>query len=189
MDADIRGGVELNTVRRVVTGHRGGKAVFASDELVDPLTLAILPGYSFHRLWGSDHVSRFPDDGAPPAQPDYFPPIGGFRFGMLCIPSGGSTAPADLELTKAIAELDAKLPGMAIYSEAEEPGMHTTPTIDFEVVLTGECVLELDDGAEVELKAGDVVVQNGTRHRWHNRSPASCQLAVFIVGAHHDGLP
>jgi hypothetical protein len=31
-------------------------------------------------------------------------------------------------------------------------------------------VLELDDGAEVVLKAGDCVIQNGTRHAWHNRS-------------------
>ena len=29
--------------------------------------------------------------------------------------------------------------------------------------------LELDNGAEVTLEPGDVVVQNGTRHRWHNR--------------------
>jgi mannose-6-phosphate isomerase-like protein (cupin superfamily) len=194
MDTDIRGedGVTRHErVRRVVTGHRHGRAVFASDELVDPITVAILPGYSFHRLWGSDEVPRFPDDGSPPAQPDYFPPIGGFRFGLFCIPpdsttlTGGSAAP-DLDLSTAIAELDAKLPGMTSYAETEEAGMHTTPTIDFEVVLAGECVLELDDGAEVELKPGDVVVQNGTRHRWHNRSNAPCQLAVFIIGAHHE---
>ena len=48
--------------------------------------------------------------------------------------------------------------------------MHTTDTIDFEYVLSGEIALELDDGAEVVLHPGDTVVQNGTRHRWHNRS-------------------
>ena len=31
--------------------------------------------------------------------------------------------------------------------------MHTTDTIDFEVVLEGTIVLELDDGAEVTLQA------------------------------------
>ena len=39
-------------VRRVVTGHDpDGKAVFASDEQVDPLTLALIPGAELHRLW------------------------------------------------------------------------------------------------------------------------------------------
>ena len=45
-------------VRRVVTGHdRDGKAVFASDEEVDPLTLALMPGAEFHRLWGRARVT------------------------------------------------------------------------------------------------------------------------------------
>jgi hypothetical protein len=38
--------------------------------------------------------------------------------------------------------------------EPDNPGMHTTDTIDFEVVLSGEVVLELDDGAERVLRPG-----------------------------------
>ena len=56
--------------------------------------------------------------------------------------------------------------------------MHTTDTVDFDVVVSGEIWLELDDGAEVKLEAGDCVVQNGTRHSWHNRSSEPCVLAV-----------
>jgi hypothetical protein len=41
----------------------------------------------------------------------------------------------------------------------------------------------LDDGAELLLKAGDCVIQNGTRHAWHNRSSEKCAIAVAIVGA------
>jgi hypothetical protein len=37
------------------------------------------------------------------------------------------------------------------------------------VVLSGEVILELDDGAETVLRSGGTVVQNGTRHRWGNR--------------------
>ena len=49
----------------------------------------------------------------------------------------------------------------------------TRPTpIDFEVVLSGEVICELDDGAEVTLKQGDTFVQNGTRHRWRNPGPS-----------------
>jgi hypothetical protein len=50
--------------------------------------------------------------------------------------------------------------------EPDDPGMHTTTTIDFEVVLSGEVMLELDEGATVQLGVGDTAVQNGTRHRW-----------------------
>jgi quercetin dioxygenase-like cupin family protein len=70
--------------------------------------------------------------------------------------------------------------------EPAEPGMHTTATIDFEVLLSGSVTLELDDGAKVDLRPGDTVVQNGTRHRWSNAGTEPAVLAVFICGAHHD---
>jgi mannose-6-phosphate isomerase-like protein (cupin superfamily) len=175
-------------VRRVVTGHDdGGKAVFVSDEHVAPITVGLLPGHEFHRLWGGDAAPRFPDAGSAPPARNYFPPLGGFRFGLFTIPprergsgTGGSPDPV-----ATLAELEAKLPGLAQYMEPEAPGMHTTPTIDFEVVLSGEVVLELDDGAEVTLRPGDTVVQNGTRHRWRNDGALPATLAVFICGAHH----
>ena len=40
-----------------------------------------------------------------------------------------------------------------------------------------------DDGKEVLVKAGDCVVQNGTRHRWHNRSDTPCTMAAVMLGA------
>jgi quercetin dioxygenase-like cupin family protein len=61
--------------------------------------------------------------------------------------------------------------------------MHTTETIDFEVILHGEVILELDDGAERLLRAGDTVVQNGTRHRWRNPGAEPALMAVVMVGA------
>ena len=61
--------------------------------------------------------------------------------------------------------------------------MHTTATVDFEVVLSGQPTLELDDGAIVNLSPGDTVVQNGTRHRWGNAGSEPAVLAVFIAGA------
>ena len=55
------------------------------------------------------------------------------------------------------------------WSDPDEAGMHRSATIDYDIVLEGTIGLELDDGVEVTLHPGDVVVQNGTRHRWHNR--------------------
>jgi mannose-6-phosphate isomerase-like protein (cupin superfamily) len=175
-------------VRRVVTGHdSGGKAVFASDEVVAPVKTALSATSSFHVLWGGDETPHFPDDGRRPPFTTYFPPVGGFRFGLFTLPPHGEPAPGpDVDIAAALNDLNAALPGMLDYMEPGDPGMHTTDTIDFEVVLSGEVVLELDDGASVHLHPGDTVVQNGTRHRWSNPGDVPATLAVFICGAHHD---
>ena len=43
--------------------------------------------------------------------------------------------------------------------------------------------MDLDDGVEVHLRAGDTVVQNGTRHAWRNHTDQPAVLAVFMAGA------
>ena len=43
--------------------------------------------------------------------------------------------------------MEETLPGMADHLEPADPGMHTTATVDFEVVLAGTPALELDDDA------------------------------------------
>jgi mannose-6-phosphate isomerase-like protein (cupin superfamily) len=177
-------------VRRVVTGHdAAGKAVFVGDEKVAPVTLALLPGSEFHRLWGADAPVTFPDDGSAPDADRYFPPVGGFRFGFFTIPpDGGVGAPADLDMAAALAEFEQRLPGMAEYLEFDDPGMHTTATIDYGIVLSGVATLELDDGAKVSVHPGDTYIQNGTRHRWSNTGDVPAVLAVTLVGAHHDNV-
>ena len=93
-------------IRRVVTGHDGdGKAVVASDEVVDPITSSIVPGYEFFRLWGSDETCRFPDPGSRPSAPQYFPPVGGFRFGLFTVPPDGAADLGDIDFEAALAEM------------------------------------------------------------------------------------
>ncbi len=178
-------------VRRVVTGHdAAGKAVFVGDEQVAPVTLGLLPGTEFHQLWGGDQTASFPDAGEQPSAAGYFPPADGFRFGFFTIPpdaEGGM--PPDLDIAAALAEFDQKLPGMSAYLEPDEPGMHTTATIDYGVVLSGHATLELDDGATVVLDPGDTYIQNGTRHRWSNQGDEPSVLAIALIGANHTEVP
>lgn len=175
----------------MVTGHDlDGKAVVASDTQVDGLRPALTPGIEFHRLWGGDAAPSFPDDGVEPDYRTYFPAVGGFRFAMIVVPAASDVSGDRIEdLGAAFAEFEAALPGLAGHMEPDAPGMHTTSTIDFEVVLEGDVWLELDDGVEVHLRPGDTVVQNGTRHAWRNHGDSPARLAVFIVGAHHEGVP
>ena len=175
-------------VRCVVTGQtESGKAVFVGDAPVEPITLSVLPGFEFHRFWGSESVPKLPSDGTAPLPPRYFPPKRGFRFGLFTVPPQAQEPAEPVDLDRAFAELQQKLPGMAEVLELENPGMHTTDTVDFDVILSGEVYLELDDGAEVLLKAGDCVVQNGTPHAWRNRSSQNCIIAVTLVGAERSG--
>jgi hypothetical protein len=173
---------EAMKVRRVVTGHKDGKAVFVSDSMIDGIPLDRLPGAEFHRLWGADVPPRFPDAGAQPQAALYFPPLGGFRFMMFTVAPLTVAQRAAIDRNALAAEMRAKLPGLSEHMEAKTPGMHTTDTIDFEYIVSGECWLELDDGATVHLKAGDTVVQNGTRHAWRNRGTEPCHIVVFMVG-------
>ena len=169
----------------MVTGHdEAGRAVFASDEQVEPVVTALMPGTEFHRLWGGDDAPTYPDDGATPQLTSYFPAVGGYRFGFFTLPPSGTQPADDMDIGAELTSLNERLPGLLDHMEPADPGMHTTDTVDFEVVLSGEVTLELDDGAERTLHAGDTVVQNGTRHRWHNRGTEPAVIAVFMVGAH-----
>ena len=168
----------------VITGqNKSGKSIIVSQAPVSPLTIAMLPGYEFYRLWGSDSVPALPSDGTPPPQPQYFPLKNGFRFGMFTLPPATSTGSQASPTPAALEEMKQKLPGVLEVLEADHPGMHTTDSVDFDIVVSGEVVLELDDGAEVLLKAGDCVIQNGTRHAWHNRSGEKSVVAFCLVGA------
>ena len=176
-------------IRRLVTGHDGdGKAVFASDETVDPIRLDLVPGADFYRMWGADEPPRFPDDGSRPSGVQYFPPIGGFRVGLFSVPPDSTVLSPDLDVGAALAEMEEHLPGMAQHMEPDNPGMHTTATVDFEYIVSGRCLLELDDGQTRELSAGDTVVQNGTRHAWRNPFGEPCVIVVALFGAHHDRI-
>jgi mannose-6-phosphate isomerase-like protein (cupin superfamily) len=174
-------------IRRVVTGHDvNDRAVIISDERVPPVTAAIAPGVEWHTLWSADTPPVFPDDGSMPVAGRYFPPPGGFRFIFYSIPPGDrSSPPPDLDFESALAEMDDKLPGLTEYLEPEAPGMHTTASIDYGIVLSGEATMELDDGARVTLRPGDTYIQNGTRHSWSNDGDVTAVLACTLIGVEH----
>jgi mannose-6-phosphate isomerase-like protein (cupin superfamily) len=173
-------------MRRVVTGQTAdGKSVFIADEVLAPKTVSLVPGTKFHQVWGSDDTVVLPTTGSEPAWTSFFPPVTGFRFLVWTMPpqSAQPQLPEDLDIDAALAELHQNLPGLTEVNEPDHPGMHTTDTIDFDLVLSGEVWLELDDGEEVKLGAGDCVVQNGTRHAWHNRGAVPVRIATALVGA------
>lgn len=170
-------------VRRVVTGHdENGKAVFVTDDVVDE-TSVMLSTTTYHELWRGDTVPEFPNSGDNGPKSTFFPDAAGYRFFILTVPPGDGHADLEgVDIAAGVRELQEKLPGVIEANEADNPGMHTTATVDMEIMLSGELTLELDDGVEKTLRAGDVNIQNGTRHRWHNRGTEPAVMAVMMVG-------
>ncbi len=66
------------------------------------------------------------------------------------------------------------------------PFMHRTKSIDYAIVLEGEIDMLLDD-TEVHMKAGDIMVQQGTNHAWVNNSGKNCRICFVLIGAHEPG--
>jgi mannose-6-phosphate isomerase-like protein (cupin superfamily) len=158
-------------VRRVITGHDAeGRAVFVRDEQVDAIPVPGLGELAF--LWSADEPATYPNAGTNPATPGIFPPVGGIRFTM-------ATYSPEFEVVAPDAT-----PEMHV-EDGDKPGMHRTDTTDFGVLLSGNLVVEVDDGAELLLSPGDVLVQNGTRHRWRVVGDLPATMAAFIIGAHH----
>jgi hypothetical protein len=62
----------------------------------------------------------------------------------------------------------------------EHPGMHRTRSVDYALMLQGELVAIMDQG-ETTLRAGDVLIQRGTRHAWANRSGQPARVAFVLV--------
>ena len=68
------------------------------------------------------------------------------------------------------------------YGPGVAPRNHRTESIDYAVVMSGEIDMEID-GAQVHLRAGDVLVQRGTVHNWINRGTVPCVIAFVLVAA------
>ena len=65
---------------------------------------------------------------------------------------------------------------------ARHANTHRTRTVDYAVVLDGEIDMLLDDD-DVHLRAGDVIVQQGTNHAWVNRGDRPCKIAFVLIDA------
>lgn len=176
-------------MKKIITGHdHSGKSVFHIVE--EQAATVTMPSFVWHEVWATHAKDRLPIDLSESQSRDQysdvhkvFPEIGQSLFRVL------DFSPADsAEVGKALSDktLTDQLPGLLEHGNMEQsnPGMHTTDSVDYGVILSGRIKLELDDGQLVELEAGDVFVQNGTRHAWRVEEP--CRMAVVLVGTQRD---
>jgi hypothetical protein len=162
--------------RVVITGHdAAGSSVVVEDSQVDwcPDPAA---DYRFALIWGADRAPHFPDDGRRQELAATSPAAGGMRLVYLEVPPNETVA------------IDAPRGGRSgiLTRPGDPPGMHFTASVDLVVVIEGEVCCQLDYGAEVHLRQGDFLVQNGARHKWGNHTALPARLGVVAIGVQHD---
>ena len=173
--------------RRVVTGVRGGRSVVLSDGPPPNAHLYEgLPGFMTSVLWATAPTPTVPPEpDQEPAPPGVLvtPPPGETRLLIVRFPPDSIFADPRFDPPRFAQEQAFHMRGLAETFEAQDPAMHTTDSLDYDIVLDGEVALELDDGRIVHLKQGDVVVQGGGRHAWRNLSDRAATMAFVLVGA------
>ncbi len=149
-------------VRRIVTGHdEEGRAVLVADEQLAGGGLTEDEGRTdaiFFQMWATHEMPVSLCDEA----------MAGQRRGSPSTILGTGSG--------SVLRIGVLEPG------ARSP-MHRTESLDYGICLEGECDMELDGGEVVKVRAGDVVIQRGTNHVWHNRSPRACRFAWILLDA------
>jgi len=165
----------MKPVRRVVTGHRDGKAVVLFDNAAPNQKLRQASGLVSTLVWVTDETPADISATVDRAQREIGvpPPPRGTIFRVVDFPPEGGARSREAVL---------KEMGVADHRGARHPGMHRTKSVDYAVVLEGEIDMLLDD-SEVHLEAGDVLVQQGTNHAWVNRGSAPCRIAFVLIDA------
>jgi mannose-6-phosphate isomerase-like protein (cupin superfamily) len=150
--------------RRIVTGHdESGRSIVISDGM-PPNVRDKGSGVDFIEIWSTAATP------APirPQEPE--PTDGPLR---VPAPSHGTR----IRLNDFYPGHIQKLPERA---DGRHRMMHRTRSIDYGIVLEGELYLILDD-RELELHAGDIVIQRGTDHGWENRSDRVARMAFILI--------
>ena len=167
-------------IQRIVTAE-GKSGVATKIDNIDTATADFLTN-----IWGFDKV---PDLPLKPEQVlgEYKPlgmfgPLGGIRVDLFTLAPETAEGPAALERA---ASIGMGTPGMVPGKEGD--GMHRTDSIDLAIVIDGEVNAGYpgEDGQvhELTIKTGDLVVNNGTFHSWHNRWTKACTILFVVLAA------
>ncbi|MFL5071186.1 MAG: cupin domain-containing protein [Xanthobacteraceae bacterium] len=171
----------VKPVRRIVVVDENDRSKVISDgPTPDVRTDPARPGFASHRLWVTDRtpipLKNVRESLSTPHRLE--PPPGGSVCRIVTFPPDASFSGrvGGREVRAHFAAMGS--PGASTYSgQAPHPYMQKTRTLDLCLVLEGEITLILDT-QEVQLKAGDTVVQRGTNHAWSNRSDKPCIVAI-----------
>ena len=173
---------KLPDIRRIVTGNDAkGRSRIVEDAAATTMrTVPERPGYRAVNVWRTTETpARIGAEDSVARHQGILPPKNGSILRIIDFPP----EPQDERQLRQM--LDATFGG--IYKDAlhdkrpnVHPGMHTTQTVDYAIVLEGEIYAVMDEG-ETLMKAGDVLIQRGTNHAWANRSDRTARIAFVLI--------
>jgi len=182
-------GEKPRPIRRVVTGNdaRGRSRVVFDGAAPNVNPGAVSPSAGMTDIWVFNEcpapVSGERDDGNLPFH--FEPPERGGH--LRIVQSAGK--PKDYDPAQDASAVPLRAPRRRPGGTWDRGGqnafsspVHKSATVDYGILLEGERVLLMDDGARV-LKPGDVVVQLGNWHGWTNPTSGSLMAFVMLGGA------
>lgn len=177
--------VVTDQIRRVVTGHDGtGKAIVVTDGPSPHKIVRPDVGTVNRQMWMTDRTPADISGSADPAvaHQGIPPPTAGTVFRIIDFPptTDAEIAKLDPDFLSKVIPHGSHVPSK--YRPASHPFMHRTRSIDYALVLAGEIDMKLDE-EEIHLKAGDILIQQGTNHAWINRSGKTCRIAFILIDA------
>ena len=167
--------------RRVITGrNEAGRSVVVTDDRVG---FGALRAADFFETTSAPASIAADDQLDAEGRSSLEPPPSGtlFRFFEIA-PEAPVESPEAAERAAAAAFAAANASHCRV-DTTRHPLMHTTASIDYVVLLSGEVSLLLDEGDELRLKPFDVVVQRAANHYWINRGEEPALLMGVLVGA------
>lgn len=172
-------------VRRIVTydDAQGLSKRLSDGPVTDVRTDPARPGYASAEIWTAGVNPLLTAPRLAPMNPRIEPPLLGSTCRVVTFPPdavyAGKVGAKAVEAFFAAAGS----PRASTYSaKAPHPYMQKTRTLDFCLVLEGRITLVLDT-QEVDLEAGDTVIQRGANHAWSNRSSEPCVIAFTLIDA------
>jgi hypothetical protein len=151
-----------------------GRSIVVSDERVAEGTLG---NFNFFRTAATGATGG---DVAATAFP-FYPPPGETLFRIFRLPPPDPNAPPEA-LADISKEFFAGAGAAAKVDTSRHPLMHTTPTTDYIVLLSGWVSLLLDEGDPIALEPFDAVVQRATNHAWVVTGAEPATLVAVMVG-------
>lgn len=168
-------------VRRVVTGHNTeGNATVLFDGPA-PNVRHRQAGWTSTMLWHTEGTPAEYSGGEDWSLGDFpvAPPVNGAVFRIVDFPPESEMPNIENEAVLAELGLD---PEQNTGRESAHRSLHTTRSVDFAIIMSGEIDMILDNG-EVHLEAGDTFVQQGTAHGYINRGTEPCRIAFVLIDA------
>ncbi len=156
-------------VRRVVVGENAdGRSVIVRDDGVAAKRLA---GIDLFPLWGIDAIPvKLPCSGLENA---------GSWAGEGVVRAAVGTIAAGVLVGK----------DDSAHLHFDEHGFHRTDSVDVAFIVSGEVTMRVPGEADVILRPGDTVVQNGATHAWENQGDQQAVILWLWVKGQRNSRP